>query len=247
MVLVPGFSGTLDRPAVRSMAEGLRWHANVTMIETRGHGRSTGFCTFGDREVLDVDAAVGEARRRGDDQVVTVGVSMGGAAVLRHAALARTGTLVHGHRLRHRPDAVVTISATSRWFVRDTAPMRRIHWMAETALGRLVARVVFGVRIPSPPWPVLPADQPSGPVDLAGQVAPIPMLIVHGDLDEYFSLEHPRALAAAAGPTARLWVVPGFGHGEVGVVPGLVDRIGRYLPHLLDGHRHDSGFAMENI
>src|SRR5262245_48433379 len=39
VVLVPGFSGTLDRPAVRSMAEGLRWHADVIMIETRGHGR----------------------------------------------------------------------------------------------------------------------------------------------------------------------------------------------------------------
>ncbi|WP_241834817.1 alpha/beta hydrolase family protein [Pseudofrankia asymbiotica] len=246
VVLVPGFSGTTRRRAVRSVAEGLRWHAGVVMVETRGHGRSTGVCTFGDREVLDVDAAVGEARRLGHERVVTVGWSMGGAAVVRHAALASSGTHIYGHRLRNLPDAVITVSATSRWFVRDTAPLRRILWMAETRIGRLIARIAFGVRISPRPWPELPAEHPPAPVDLIGKVAPTPLLIVHGDLDGYFTLDHPRALAAAAGPRARLWIVPGFGHAETGVVPGLVDRIGRYLPYLLDGHRHDSMFSADN-
>jgi pimeloyl-ACP methyl ester carboxylesterase len=245
-VVIPGFSGTIARRPVRSVAEGLRWHASVLLIETRGHGSSTGRCTFGDREVFDVDAAVGEARRLGYDRVVTVGWSMGGAAVLRHAALARSGTAVHGRLLRHTPDAVVAVSATSRWFVRDTAPMRRIHWMAETSTGRLVARLGFGVRIPAPPWSLLPAERPAAPVDLIGQIAPTPTLIVHGELDGYFSVEHPRALAAAAGPSARLWLVPGFGHAEAGAIPGLVDRIGRYLPDLLDGHRDDSELDVNN-
>ncbi|WP_052710969.1 alpha/beta hydrolase [Pseudofrankia sp. DC12] len=246
VVVVPGFSGTIARRAVRSVAEGLRWHTNVLLIETRGHGSSTGRCTFGDREVFDVDAAVGEARRLGYDRVVTVGWSMGGAAVLRHAALARSGTSVYGRLLRHIPDAVVGVSATSRWFVRDTAPMRRIHWMAETPTGRLVARLGFGVRIPASPWSPVPAEWPAAPVDLIGQIAPAPTLIVHGEQDAYFSVEHARALAAAAGPSARLWLVPGFGHAEAGVVPGLVDRIGRYLPCLLDGHRHGSGLDVDN-
>jgi pimeloyl-ACP methyl ester carboxylesterase len=246
VVLVPGFSGTVTRRAVRSVAEALRWHASVLLIETRGHGRSTGRCTFGDREVFDVDAAVGELRRLGYDRVVTVGWSMGGAAALRHAALARSGLPVHGRLLRHSPDAVVSVSATSRWFVRDTVPMRRIHWMAETAPGRLVARFGFGVRIPAPPWSAVPERQPAAPLDVIGKIGPIPALIVHGELDGYFPVEHPLALAAAAGPTSRLWIVPGFGHAEVGVVPGLVDRIGKYLPALLAGHRHDSWLDPEN-
>ena len=247
VVLVPGFSAKIRQPAVRSVAEGLRWHAGVIMIETRGHGRSTGACTFGDREVFDVDAAVGEARRLGYERVVTVGWSMGGAAVIRHAALARGEVPVGRRRLRNPPDAVVAVSATSRWFVRETAPLRRILWMAETRVGRVVARTVFGVRIPSPPWPPAAAEQPAAPIDLVAQVAPTPMLIVHGDLDGYFTLDHPRALAEAAGPSARLWIVPGFGHAEAGVVPGLVDQIGRYLPILLDGHRPDSVFDVENV
>ena len=73
----------------------------------------------------DVDAAVGAARADGADAVVTVGLSMGGGAALRQAALGR-----------HRPDAVVSVSAVSRWYVRDTRPMRRVHWLLETTAGR---------------------------------------------------------------------------------------------------------------
>ncbi len=52
---------------------------------------------------------------------------MGGSVALRHAAL------------RGGVDAVVSVSALSRWFVRDTVPMRRVHWLCETALGRATA------------------------------------------------------------------------------------------------------------
>jgi alpha-beta hydrolase superfamily lysophospholipase len=69
----------------------------------------------GDPEVRDVDAAVRSARAAGARAVVTVGLSMGGGVALRQAA---TG--------EHRPDAVVSVSAVSRWYVRDTtAPANR--------------------------------------------------------------------------------------------------------------------------
>ncbi|MCK9899187.1 alpha/beta hydrolase [Frankia sp. Cpl3] len=231
VVVAHGFSGSIGRPAPRAVTEELRRHVSVLSMDLRGHGRSTGSCTFGDREVLDVDAAVGEARRVGYRKVVTLGWSMGGAAVVRHAGLASSGVAVHGHRLRHRPDAVVSVSAASRWFVRDTAPMRRVHWFAETASGRVAARLALGVRIAAQAWPAVPPS----PVEVIGRIAPTPLLIVHGDRDTYFTEEHPRALAAAAGPSAQLWLVPGFGHAEAGVVPGLVDRIGAHLPDLLAG------------
>ena len=35
-----------------------------------------------------------------------------------------------------QPDAVVSVSAVSRWYVRDTTPMQRVHWLLETGLGR---------------------------------------------------------------------------------------------------------------
>nr|WP_220386577.1 alpha/beta hydrolase [Frankia sp. ArI3] len=228
VVIAHGFSCSMAHPALRHVAAGLRKYAGVLVMDLRGHGRSSGSCTFGDREIFDVDAGVGEARRLGYQRVITMGWSMGGAAVLRHAGLSKNGTLSHELRLRHPPDAVVSVSATSRWFVRDTAPMRRIHWLAEHATGRMVARGALRVRIDPRAFVPIPA----APVEIVGTIAPMPLLIVHGHRDRYFTLEHPRALAAAAGESAQMWLVPEFGHAEAGLSPGLLDRIGTSLASL---------------
>ncbi|MGF7233588.1 MAG: alpha/beta fold hydrolase [Frankia sp.] len=233
-MVVPGFSGSSEKPAVRGVAERLRPFGGVLVVDPRGHGRSSGRCTFGDREVLDVDAAVGWMRSAGYERVVTVGWSMGGSSVLRHAAFVGN-VAVHGFPISNTVDAVVSVSAPSRWFVRDTAPMRRLHRLAETASGRAVARRLFKVRIDPAGWPAIPAS----PLEVVGDIAPTPLLLVHGDRDSYFPLEHPIALAAAAGQPGELWIVPGFGHAEAGVTPGLVARIGRHLPDLLAGRRED--------
>ena len=216
VVLAHGFTGHHRKPWQSAVARGLARHAGVVAFDFRGHGASGGVSTLGDREVLDVDAAVAYARSLGYERIVTCGWSMGGSTVLRHAALLRG------------VDAVVSISATSRWYVRDTPPMRRLHWMVEQRAGRVVSRRLFGTRI-AERW----EDEPESPVEVVGRIAPTPLLLVHGDRDAYFGLEHPRALYAAAGQPAELWVVPGFGHAESGATPALLDRIGAYLPELL--------------
>lgn len=227
-VVAHGFTGSFTRPAVRAVADALARHAGVVAVDQRGHGGSSGLTTMGDREVLDVDAAVAHARALGYRRVVTVGWSMGGSSVLRHAALV--GATVHGHPVTERVDAVVSVSATSRWFVRDTAPMRRVHRLVETRTGRVAARRLLGVRIDPAGWVVTPAS----PLELVAAIAPTPLLVVHGDRDHYFTLEHPRALAAAAGEPVELWEVPGFGHAEEGVTPELLDRLGAHLATLAD-------------
>jgi pimeloyl-ACP methyl ester carboxylesterase len=219
VVLAHGFSGSI--PKVRWIAERLTSYASVLSYDARGHGRSTGATTLGDREVLDVDAAVRAARQHGYEQVVTCGWSMGGATVIRHAAL-RT-------ELQHPPDAVVSVSSTSRWFVRDTVPMRRLHRVVETRSGRLFARRVMRTRISPRGWDPLPA----APVDCVAAVAPIPLLVVHGDRDGYFPVAHALALAEAAGEPCELWLEEGFAHAESGASPELVDRLGAHLPVLL--------------
>ncbi len=65
-------------------------------------------------------------------------------------------------------------------------------------------------------------------MELVASVAPTPLLLVHGDRDAYFPLEHFRALARAAGPAAAVWVVPGMGHAENGMTGPLAERIGRW-------------------
>ena len=226
VVLAHGFTGSADRPHVWRVASALAAHATVLLSDHRGHGLSAGLSTLGDREVLDVDAGVAELRRRGHAPIVTCGWSMGGSAVLRQAALR--GRLLHGHRVAFPPDAVVSVSATSRWFVRDTVPMRRLHRLVETRSGRMLARRWLGVRIDGRAWPEIPES----PIDCVARIAPIPLLVVHGDRDAFFTVEHPQALTAAAAG-AHLWIVPGFGHAEAAADAALLDRIGRFLPTLL--------------
>lgn len=212
-VVSHGFTNSTARQPFLRLASWLSRFGEVRGVDFRGHGRSGGESGVGgDPELLDVDAAVAAARADGARTVVSLGLSMGGGAALRQAAIGTS-----------RPDAVVGVSAVSRWFVRDTLPMRRVHWMLETTLGRRLGSRVVGVRL-APPW----AASPPAPVQLVSSIAPTPLLLVHGDQDAYFPLEHVRSLARAAGPAATVWTVPGMGHAESGMSGPLAERIGRW-------------------
>lgn len=212
-VVAHGFTNSVSAAPFARLAGWLRRFGDVRALDARGHGGSGGGSSAGgDPEAADVDAAVRAARAAGAGPVVTLGLSMGGGAVLRQAA---TGSA--------RPDAVVSVSAVSRWYVRDTRPMQRVHWLLETTAGRRLGAAALGVRL-DVPWAVVPAP----PVQLVSRIAPVPLLLVHGDRDEYFPLEHFRTLAQAAGPAATAWVVPGTGHAESGMTAPLAERIGRW-------------------
>lgn len=225
VVLAHGFTGSIRRPGLRAVGAALSRYAGVVAFDFRGHGGSTGRSTVGAAEILDLDAAVRTTRELGYRRVVTCGFSMGASVVLRHAALLRgaaSGVVVP-------VDAVVSVSAPSRWYIRDTVPMRRVHWLIQTRAGRVVARRLLGTRIASRGWDPVPLS----PLEVVDQIAPIPLLLVHGDADSYFTREHPEALAAAAGAPSELWLIEGFGHAENAATPQLLDRIGRHLRVLL--------------
>ncbi|MEU5714953.1 alpha/beta fold hydrolase [Streptomyces sp. NPDC020403] len=236
VVVAHGFTGAADRPAVRRAAEVFARRAAVVTFSFRGHGRSGGRSTVGDREVLDLAAAVAWARSLGHRRVVTVGFSMGGSVVLRHAALyaapgaAGTDSLPEAERVKGRAavrgartaysDAVVAVSAPARWYYRGTAPMRRLHWVVTRPAGRLVGRYGFRTRIHREDWDPVPLS-PAEAVPLITA----PLLLVHGDRDPYFPVDHPRMLAAAAGGRAELWIERGMGHAENAADEALLTRI----------------------
>lgn len=280
LVIGHGFSGALERPALRRVASAFHQRTAVITFSFRGHGRSGGRSTVGDREVLDLAAAVRWARRLGHRRVATVGFSMGGSVVIRQAALygkteeiqplqdvhqgertGRSAGRTDGVRMTPgdvlgtpgevtdasagsadgvastgsadgaapagsadgaAPDAVVAVSSPARWYYRGTAPMRRLHWAITRPTGRLVSRYGLRTRIDPGGWAV----DPLSPVAAAPLIAPTPLLIVHGDRDPYFPLDHPRMLASAADPsTSELWIEPGYGHAETAASPDLLARI----------------------
>lgn len=216
IVVAHGFTGSVDRPAVRRAAAVFGRRAGVVTFSFRGHGGSGGRSTVGDREVLDLAAAVTWARELGYARVATVGFSMGGSVVLRHAALYKDAG-------RARTDAVAAVSAPARWYYRGTAPMRRLHWVITRPTGRLVGRYGLRTRIHDRDWDPVPMS----PVEAVPLIAPVPLLIVHGDSDPYFPVDHPRMLAAA-GP-AELWLEEGMGHAENAADDALLARIADWL------------------
>ena len=129
-------------------------------------------------------------------------------------------------------DAVVAVSAPSRWFIRDTVPMRRVHWLLETPTGRWFAEKALRTRIGGG-WGV----PPEWPVVVVGRIAPTPLLIVQGDRDPYFGVEHGRALAAAAAGRRVL------GAGRVRARRGRADAGAGGPDRRLGGRRRRVGLA----
>lgn len=223
LVVAHGFSGSWRQDRVQRVLAGLEPFGGVVAVDQRGHGRSGGVSTLGRTEVLDVDAAVGWARLLGYPAVATVGFSMGASVVVRHAALHRG------------VDAVVSVSGPAFWYYRGTRVMRRLHRAVDSRAGRAFVRAAMGTRLDRPPWPDPP---PMPPVEAAALIAPTPLLVVHGDVDRYFPLEHATALHAAAvrgaaaapgGAPAHLWVEPGLGHAETAMTDTLLARIGTWV------------------
>jgi pimeloyl-ACP methyl ester carboxylesterase len=213
IVVAHGFTLNWQRPALWRAATRLNRFGGVVTFDFRGHGRSGGASTLGDREIKDLDVAVAYARELGYTTIATVGFSMGASIVLRHAGL------IGG------VDAVVAVSGPGRWYYRGTKAMRRVHFATERRVGRLVARKFLNTRIGSGRWDPVPVP----PAEAAPRIAPTPLLIVHGDQDEFFPVDHAEQLYAAAHQPKELWIVPGFGHAEGGAKPALLDRIGGWL------------------
>ena len=51
------------------------------------------------------------------------------------------------------------------------------------------------------------------PVQRIGRISPRPILIIHGDQDETFTVDNAHLLYDAAGDPKDLWIISGVGHG----------------------------------
>lgn len=215
LVFSHGLLGWHRKLRVVRFVEALARRFVVYAFDLRGHGASEGLCTYGDREILDVAAVVDLAREeRPDDPLGTVGVSMGGVAVVRHAAL------------RGGIDGVVAVSTPARWDGHGSRAVRQMRWLGSSPAGRRLARAL-GVRLE------FPGSWPESPEDLVGAVAPAPLLVVHGRDDHFFDEEEAWRLYRRAGEPKRLLLATRFGHAEDGLTPGFAERLGDRLEQML--------------
>ena len=244
-VISHGFTGSRLRSELRRNADVLSQVGRVVLFDQRGHGESKGKCSFGMNEPLDLDAAVSWARELSDRPVVTVGFSMGAASAVRHAALSQNtgvGTPIDQRlRIEHAPDATVLIGGVAQWYFKGTEVMQQLHRLSSSPWGRFLIRwrrqVVLDLHAWAPegsPLEELPID-PSEAASLVRR----PLLVVQGELDHYFPIDHGQRLHAAAlqgGNTrSELWVEPGMGHAERATTEALLHRMVAWVDTHLGG------------
>jgi alpha-beta hydrolase superfamily lysophospholipase len=214
LVFLHGLLGWHRKERIVRFVETLSRRFVVYAFDLRGHGASGGASTYGALEVLDVEAAVARARADRSGPVVTMGLSMGGVAVIRHAAL------------RDGVDAVIAVSAPARWDGHPSRAVARLRWLGSTAAGRRVARSM-GVRLGVlDRWP-------GSPEEVVGRIAPTPLILVHGRDDHFFDEEEAWRLYRRAGEPKRLMLATRFGHAEDGLTARFADRLADRISEIL--------------
>ncbi len=204
VVVVHGFVNSSRSPAVHAFASRLSARVHVVVPDMRGHGRSGGRCSMGRHEPLDVAAAVAAARP--DVPVVTVGTSLGGAAVLLHAGTA--GGVA----------GVVAVSAPARGDLDRVGSHRVRRWVSGPA-ARVALAVLLRTRV-GPDCVYLPEAG-----EVVAAIAPAFTLVVHDPEDWYFGPDHAEAIFEWAGEPKDLWWYHGAGHGTDLLTPAFADRL----------------------
>jgi len=206
LVYCHGFSSGKNVVFIKHLVETFAADVDVIVFDFRGHGESGGATTFGDKELLDVDAVLDYAKRFGYHRIVIMGSSMGGAIAIRYAADSP------------KVDAVITMGAFAH---------KRFSNMAMAGMGLLQWSVSRDVIKRASPTRIERAVPPYNPRDYVGKIAPRPLLLLHGEKDSLIPLSHAQQLYANAGEPKTLYVIPRGGH-------DLENMNGKTLKYIMD-------------
>jgi len=210
VVLVHGLALSSRTARIHAFARRLAERVSVLVPDLRGHGSSDGLCTLTVEEARDVDAAV--AAMPPGLPVVTIGISLGGAAVLLHAGSWRAR-----QEGRHLLGAVA-MSAPG-WPAWDTPTTSRIRRWVENPAGRALMARALRTRVADACEPVCDA------AEVVAAIRPSFTLVVHDPADHFFGEEHAQTIYRWANEPRDLWLLPGAGHGGNLLEAALADRI----------------------
>lgn len=184
----------------------------VLSWDARAHGASEGeTCTWGVREVRDVEAALEFTRKQPEiDGIGAYGQSMGGATLIEAAAVyPQIEALVADSAFTAIEEMLVEVVATPL-----LRPGMRLFVQWETGLS--------------------PDDL--RPVDRIGTISPRPVFILQGQADTMVPPDSASRLYQAAGEPRQLWTEPDVGHvGMYAANPELFEQevIGFFDRYLL--------------
>ncbi len=220
LVVVHGLFAWRDLPEIALVCEELAAGFDVVSIDLRGHGDAPGAFTWGrveSGELAELISFLHHMHRA----VGVLGFSMGGYIGILAAAQARRRDDCA------RPEALCTVGAPASlqfWRLGFRPGACRRHLKLILSRKRRLVRLAW-------PWHGNPAA-----VDLIPEVAPIPLLIIHGGNDWLVHPDQARRLYEAAGEPRRLKVIEEGLHAEYIIAqdPGLlVPEVNRFFTETL--------------
>jgi alpha-beta hydrolase superfamily lysophospholipase len=166
---------------------------HVLLFSYRGHAQSDGpkgQFTYGDAESRDVDAAVRFLyQTRGIHRIAVIGHSVGAASAILSAA--------------RNPEVGAVVAV---------APFTCVAEIWQTNRPRVVPRFLLD-------WTLWVIERTRGfrrekicPVQVVNQIAPRPLLMIHGTDDRRITVQQVRSIFAAAEEPKALWLVEGATH-----------------------------------
>lgn len=189
IVAHPAVTGQRYSPLV-DFAEMLASYYDVYTFDFRGHGDSDGRLELNlEGPLEDMRSLVARVREKGYPWLGAVGFSLGGMAAFLHAA-------TYGGF-----DAVVTVGAPP--LLPDIESHRKVLPVWSVFLRLLGARF----RAVNEGGPL--------PMDAADSFPSIPLLVVHGGNEAFYSRDDLDDMLRKLGNRAELWVIEGAGHTEL--------------------------------
>ncbi|MBM3460852.1 MAG: alpha/beta hydrolase [Armatimonadetes bacterium] len=174
---------------------------NLVAFDLRNQGQSGGTTTtMGFYERDDMLAAIEYAKTSlGATKIGIMGLSMGGATVLEAAAASPDVKAV----ISDSPYASVADQVADVAGVRGYPLSKYVGWAASAKIG----------------WDVGHPLAPRDPINAVPTMTQ-PLLLIHGDADDYVLPQHSERLSAARPANTTRWVVPGARHVQNDLVAG---------------------------
>lgn len=193
VIVVHGAFASKRTPEIIRLAEELSVEFDVLVLDLHGHGESQGVYRFGfDRAAQDVQAALSWGREQGYRRIGVVGFSLGAASVILEQARG------------HQADSIVSVGCPATEQVDSVINSWAWSWWGR----RFFA--LMGTRVNSP------AGTDTWPASVVDQIAPVPLLVVHGEKDNLVPEAVSQALYEAAHEPKAYLALPDQGHARLG-------------------------------